>query len=331
MADIAKLARFAAAVHDALLKLDLPGVRLRQMPVQRQGKSAYISIGNLEEPHANLQIWEDHTGGWPEAYWYGFYPPRRMWILALAAMGGYTKRGSQGFYDYSKQKLRPATKSDFRVPLSEGGYGEFYHGVYLAPRHPLDTPTVRQAAAFYRRFADALADEKDDLAGSDAPELEGVSEGGRKRVRAHYRIERKSARIARQVKVRAGYRCEICGFSYEEAYGAVGEKYAEAHHRTPLSALKGATHVRPQGLICICASCHRMAHRLIAQRKIDGQRAIDLLTRAVRGHARGSSKPRTMTTIAIRDRAPSGRRARAKWRITGCAACVCGSPHSQAR
>lgn len=56
-------------------------------------------------------------------------------------------------------------------------------------------------------------------------------------------------------------RCEICGFSFIEKYGDIGEGFIEAHHKIPLSSLKDSTITRENDLILVCSNCHRMLHR----------------------------------------------------------------------
>lgn len=54
--------------------------------------------------------------------------------------------------------------------------------------------------------------------------------------------------------------CEICGFSFYERYGAIGHKYAEAHHIKPISQLKEETKTSFSDLIIVCSNCHSMLH-----------------------------------------------------------------------
>lgn len=57
-----------------------------------------------------------------------------------------------------------------------------------------------------------------------------------------------------------GDRCKICGFSFGETYGPLGEGFAHVHHVDPLAS--GERHSRPTlDLIPVCANCHAMLHR----------------------------------------------------------------------
>jgi hypothetical protein len=52
-------------------------------------------------------------------------------------------------------------------------------------------------------------------------------------------------------------RCEVCQFSFLEAYG---DEYVEAHHTKPLATLKAGAKTRIDDLARVCANCHRMLH-----------------------------------------------------------------------
>ncbi len=56
--------------------------------------------------------------------------------------------------------------------------------------------------------------------------------------------------------------CEVCGFDYEQTYGAVGEGFIECHHVVPISTYKDESITRLDDLKLLCANCHRMVHRL---------------------------------------------------------------------
>lgn len=94
----------------------------------------------------------------------------------------------------------------------------------------------------------------------------------------HLRRER-DPELARRRKEHDGYRCQICKLKFEEVYGDIGHGFVEAHHRIPLSKLKGEVDNRIEDLLTVCANCHRMLHRLAGEeRDID-----DLMQRYSRG------------------------------------------------
>jgi 5-methylcytosine-specific restriction enzyme A len=82
--------------------------------------------------------------------------------------------------------------------------------------------------------------------------------------RQHRARERNSS-IVREKKRRAAEAgalvCEVCGFSFEEIYGPLGEGFIECHHTVPLPRLHPGTKTRLSDLALVCSNCHRMLHR----------------------------------------------------------------------
>ncbi len=81
----------------------------------------------------------------------------------------------------------------------------------------------------------------------------------------HMRYERNSAFI-KKIKERAisnnkMLNCQICGFSFFEKYGEIGEGFIEAHHKNPLSERDGKTKTKREDIALVCSNCHRMLHR----------------------------------------------------------------------
>ncbi len=89
--------------------------------------------------------------------------------------------------------------------------------------------------------------------------LESCTEGGVK-VGQSLMAER-CGHLPKKAKKLQGYRCRVCGFDYEKAYGDWGCEYIHVHHLQPL----GDGTVRatdPQNdLAVVCANCHAMIHR----------------------------------------------------------------------
>jgi 5-methylcytosine-specific restriction endonuclease McrA len=88
-------------------------------------------------------------------------------------------------------------------------------------------------------------------------------EGGKKR-RLHLYRERNRSVISKAKALRLEndplLRCEVCGFSFVEKYGHIGEGFIEAHHKIPLSDLKEGGHTRVEDIALLCSNCHRMIH-----------------------------------------------------------------------
>lgn len=81
----------------------------------------------------------------------------------------------------------------------------------------------------------------------------------------HLRYERNNTFI-RKIKERALAKnkmlnCQVCGFSFIEKYGDIGEGFIEAHHKKPLSEIKQQSLKTEDDIILVCSNCHRMLHR----------------------------------------------------------------------
>ncbi len=87
---------------------------------------------------------------------------------------------------------------------------------------------------------------------------EVVTEGGKKLIFT-YKYER-NPRLKKQALQEYGYSCSVCGFDFEETYGALGKEFAEVHHIVPVS--EGERENDYRNLVPLCPNCHRMIHRL---------------------------------------------------------------------
>jgi 5-methylcytosine-specific restriction protein A len=59
-----------------------------------------------------------------------------------------------------------------------------------------------------------------------------------------------------------GTRCQVCGFSFSEMYGPLGNAFIEVHHLFPVSQYTGEVSVNPAtDMAVVCSNCHRMIHR----------------------------------------------------------------------
>jgi predicted HNH restriction endonuclease len=85
---------------------------------------------------------------------------------------------------------------------------------------------------------------------------------------------------ARFVEEHGDLRCEICDMSFAEVYGTIGQGYIEAHHPEPISELEGEQFTDVDGIVLLCANCHRMVHRKSPPFSIDQLREA---VRAQRG------------------------------------------------
>jgi len=101
--------------------------------------------------------------------------------------------------------------------------------------------------------------EVDDVVHGDVEGVIADSEG-RKRIVQHVSYERSRKNRAKAINIH-GTRCQACGFDFDEVYGRdYAGSYIEVHYVKPLSEHEGE--VDPASdLVCLCANCHRMAHR----------------------------------------------------------------------
>jgi 5-methylcytosine-specific restriction enzyme A len=69
--------------------------------------------------------------------------------------------------------------------------------------------------------------------------------------------------LARQACIdHYGYDCAVCGFNFSVAYGDMGAKYIEVHHRQQIADIGEEYLIDPvKDLRPVCANCHRMLHR----------------------------------------------------------------------
>jgi hypothetical protein len=106
---------------------------------------------------------------------------------------------------------------------------------------------------------------EDDLRalGVSEVEVEGIGFEGRRKIAMHVAAERDKA-LVKHKKLEALrndplLRCEACGCSFKEVYGAVGEGFCEVHHQDPIS--EGPRVTTKERLSVLCSNCHRMIHR----------------------------------------------------------------------
>lgn len=108
----------------------------------------------------------------------------------------------------------------------------------------------------------------DDVAHFD--QSHSASEGDRK-LRLHYEIERSQSLVKafkrNKKTIDASLKCEICGFSFSETYGVLGQGFVEVHHIEPISQRKQSKETTFDDLILVCSNCHRMLHRKLYGKK----------------------------------------------------------------
>lgn len=98
-----------------------------------------------------------------------------------------------------------------------------------------------------------------------AEEIEPTAIEGNSVLAQHMRYERNNSFIQKIKKQALAenkmLNCQICGFSFFEKYGEIGEGFIEAHHKNPLSERTGKTKTKREDIALVCSNCHRMLHR----------------------------------------------------------------------
>jgi len=96
-------------------------------------------------------------------------------------------------------------------------------------------------------------------------DLPATGTEGAARLVSHLRRERNRALVeAKKVATldaKGGLCCEVCGFDFSAAYGALGEGFCEVHHLVPLSASSEPITTTLNDLAVLCSNCHRIIHR----------------------------------------------------------------------
>lgn len=100
-----------------------------------------------------------------------------------------------------------------------------------------------------------IAEEDDELAFPEGKEI----------YRLHKSKERNrdliKAAKQKRLKIDTKLCCQICGFSFTDKYGELGEGFIEAHHLFPISHLTEETETKVEDIALVCSNCHRMLHR----------------------------------------------------------------------
>ena len=87
---------------------------------------------------------------------------------------------------------------------------------------------------------------------------------GTEKYKLHKSLERdptlgKKAKVVR-LQTTGELRCDVCNFSFFEAYGELGQGFIEAHHTVPVSSLKGKRKTKLSEIVLVCSNCHKMLH-----------------------------------------------------------------------
>lgn len=120
-------------------------------------------------------------------------------------------------------------------------------------------------------------DEDEITSGQIDDQIEPISIEGQSKLAIHMRYERDSSLIRKikenAIKANPMLNCEVCGFSFFEKYGSLGQGFIEAHHKNPLSETK-ETKTTKDDIALVCSNCHKMIHKGIS--KLEGNTILAL-------------------------------------------------------
>lgn len=178
------------------------------------------------------------------------------------------------FVDFRQKRWRAlAREFGYEVELSGATYGQMLVWAGKFAREISETTT-------YQRYW-SKPEEKEPLwviAGisweGPSPAKPGISPSyveeesfpeGEEKWRLHRRRERSRAVVDRAKRLALKndpmLRCQVCGFSFVEKYGEIGEDFIEAHHTKPIADLEPGGRTKAEDIALLCANCHRMIHR----------------------------------------------------------------------
>jgi 5-methylcytosine-specific restriction endonuclease McrA len=229
-----------------------------------------VRLGTLGRRKPYLEIWLDRYPGRNKRYfWFGFYSPNPQTIQRLIRAQSYSLRPIRSLANKDFEKVGRHTwllavafkGGEFSTPVYERYDDKYcFYGIFDATlknsRH-YERLVARRAVVF---FGEVLQE----LPHAIWPRVEtGVyaREENRQRVVQHLARERSSL-LAEDRKIRDKYRCQVCGVTFEDVYGALGREFAETHHVVPLSLLKGQVKTTLDDLRTVCSNCHRMLHKM---------------------------------------------------------------------
>lgn len=232
-----------------------------------------VELGYLRGYKTKIEIWLDYYANHSERkICYSFFSSSKQQIKTIAKHGkksiGEPRRLSDEDMITDKKTKSymissPLKKSEYGRPIIEmyGDEVECYYGIY---EHQKNTNNKRAFNLLVKRIVEFIETLARDLPGTKHADPERDSfpkQENRKLVKTHISRERDS-HLPNLRKQLDDFQCQICHMRFENVYGPLGRYFAEAHHKVPLSKLKGKVNTSVDDLTTVCANCHRMLHRL---------------------------------------------------------------------
>jgi len=125
---------------------------------------------------------------------------------------------------------------------------------------------MRTVRDIFERYQSNITIAEQEISAVEEEEEEEAKEfpEGREKFRLHRFKERNRKLVAaakKKLKERdPEMKCEVCDFSFQKRYGALGTDFIEAHHVSPISELQEETSTKVEDLAMVCSNCHRMLH-----------------------------------------------------------------------
>lgn len=163
------------------------------------------------------------------------------------------------FPETERQGWKESPKSNRPVKLSK----EFIE-IFKAYQNISEHEIFNELSEFIETLDDNLIKIYDDLASEEIgnSDTDRTYTEGKQRLYISRRFER-DARLRKKALEIHGFKCQVCGFDFEEKYGKWGKEFAEVHHVQPFSERKESEiKTDPiKDLAVLCSNCHRMVHR----------------------------------------------------------------------
>lgn len=230
-------------------------------------------IGNLGKGQPSLQIWLDHFAGYDARkfnfcfWWDDITRMRRLADRAAKQLPLHRRITEKDIdrddYYFLSNRLR---RDEFGAAILEEYWGKWcYYGICDLTVRSTGTEVNPKLCARAAAFFESVARTRPTTTPENEEHEVYPQTENRKLVTSHLQRER-SSYLATERKIHDDYECQVCGLRFEDAYGELGEGFAEAHHRIPLPRLSGKIRTRMVDLATVCANCHRMLHKLEGKR-----------------------------------------------------------------
>jgi len=228
-------------------------------------------IGGLGKTAPYIQIWLDRFSGTErERLYVGFasrpakhvrqlieVAPRRWQPIRVVT----ADRIVHGGHPHMKEPLRP---EEYGKTIEEHhSSGWHFYGIY-DPMDSLDRDDPKATPGFVNlaiAFLTDIARTQQSVSPMHDVDEDAFLNEGRQVVRQHL-VRERDKKAAEKRKRKDKYKCAVCKMRFEERYGKIGRRFAEAHHIRPISTLKRGEKPQMKDLITVCSNCHRMLHRM---------------------------------------------------------------------